>query len=166
MALRRSHQVQVRAAALADVPGIAAMVEQYWRLEAIRGFERRSVESTLRELLSHPEHGGCWVADNDRTPCGYLTAVYMLSVEHGGSMAEIDEFFVEATHRSSGVGSRLIAAAEQDMAALGIKRVQLQLKRGNELGLKFYERRGFTRRADYELLDKPLGAAVTQGDFE
>ena len=46
----------------------------------------------------------------------------------------IDEFFVDATLRSSGLGSKLVAAAEQDMAALGIKRVQLQLKRGNERG--------------------------------
>jgi GNAT superfamily N-acetyltransferase len=159
MTLRRFNLLRVRPAALADIVKIAPMVQRYWDLEAIAGFDPRSVESTLAALLSQPKHGACWVADNDGTLCGYLTAVYMLSVEHGGLMAEIDEFFVEAAHQSLGAGSRLIAAAEYDMAALGVKRVQLQLKRGNRRGLAFYERQGFRRRADYELLDKPLGQA-------
>jgi len=80
----------------------------------------------------------------------------MFSIEHGGLMAEIDEFFVDAAQRSEGLGTRLIAAAERDMAAQGLKRLQLQLRRGNQRGLAFYERQGFRRRADYELLDKPL----------
>jgi ribosomal protein S18 acetylase RimI-like enzyme len=141
------------------------MVERYWALEAIAGFESRAVESTLAELLSHPKHGACWVADNDGTLCGYLTAMYMLSIEHGGLMAEIDEFFIDAAHRSAGLGSRLMAAAERDMAALGLKRLQLQLKHGNERALAFYQRQGFRRRTDYELLDKPLGAGeIKWGD--
>jgi GNAT superfamily N-acetyltransferase len=151
--------VQVRPAAVADIAVIASMVQRYWRLESIDGFEQCSVQATLAALLSHPKHGACWVADNDGALCGYLTAVYMLSIEHGGLMAEIDEFFVDAAQRSSGVGSLLIAAAERDMTALGLKRLQLQLKRGNERGLRFYERHGYLRRADYELLDKPLGEA-------
>jgi GNAT superfamily N-acetyltransferase len=141
---------------MADIVEIATMVQLYWEFENINGFDRRGVEATLATLLSHPEHGACWVADDDGALCGYLTAVYMLSIEHGGMMAEIDEFFVAAERRSSGLGARLIAAAERDMAALGLKRLQLQLKRGNERGFEFYERRGFKSRDGYELLDKPL----------
>jgi ribosomal protein S18 acetylase RimI-like enzyme len=152
--------VQIHQAGLADIAAIVPLVERYWRLERIDGFESHSVELTLGELLSHPKHGACWVADNRGTMCGYLTVVYMLSIEHGGLMAEIDEFFVDAQQRSAGVGSQLISTAERDMATLGVKRVQLQLKRGNERGLKFYQRFGFRRRADYELLDKPLGGLV------
>jgi GNAT superfamily N-acetyltransferase len=150
------HPVRVRAAAVSDIPGIAAMVECYWRIEAISGFDRRAVETTLAALLSRPEHGACWVADDDGALLGYLTAVYMLSLEHGGWMAEIDEFFVHTAQRSQGVGMQLIAAAELDMAARGVLRLQLQLKRGNERARAFYERLGFRRRADYELFDKPL----------
>jgi GNAT superfamily N-acetyltransferase len=156
---RRFNLLRARPAALADIARIIPMVQRYWNLEAIDGFDPRSIESTLAALLSHAKHGACWVADNDGILCGYLTAVYMLSVEHGGLVAEIDEFFVEAAHRSLGAGSLLIAAAESDMGALGVKRMQLQLKRGNQRGLAFYERQGFKRRADYELLDKPLWQA-------
>lgn len=152
--------MRVRVGAVADIPGIAAMVERYWRIEGIGGFDRRAVETTLSTLLSHPEHGACWVGDNDGTLCGYLTAVYMLSLEHGGWMAEIDEFFVQSGQRSHGLGTQLIAAAEHSMAARGVLRLQLQLKRGNAQARAFYARRGYGCRVNYELLDKPLGAQL------
>jgi ribosomal protein S18 acetylase RimI-like enzyme len=80
----------------------------------------------------------------------------MLSLEHGGMMAEIDELYVCPDMRSHGVGSLLVTAAQGDMAARGLVRLQLQLGVDNLRGRAFYERHGFRRRAGYELLDKPL----------
>jgi GNAT superfamily N-acetyltransferase len=157
MRVGASLRPRVRLAVVADVAAIGAMVERYWRIEGIGGFDGRAVEMTFAALLSHPEHGACWVADNGAGLCGYLTAVYMLSIEHGGWMAEIDEFFVEAEQRSTGLGAELIDRAERDMAGRGLVRLQLQLKRANEKGRAFYQRRGYQCRADYELFDKPLG---------
>ena len=87
---------------------------------------------------------------------GYLVAVFMLSLEHGGLMAEIDEVFVSQEMRSAGLGTQLLEAAERDLAARGLLRLQLQLGVDNEGARRFYERHGFRRRAGYELLDKPL----------
>ena len=72
-------------------------------------------------------------------------------------MAEIDEFYVTPQQRSGGVGSRLLASAQRDMAARGLMRVQLQLGVRNQRGHEFYERHGFRPRAGYAILDKPLG---------
>jgi len=146
----------IRAATTADVPAIATLVERYWEFEAISGFDRPRVEALLEDLLSMPERGAGWVAQNDGKLCGYLTAVYLLSVEYGGLMAEIDEFFVSPESRSDGVGSLLLATAERDMAARGLARLQLQLGVGNHRGRAFYQRHGFRRRAGYELFDKSL----------
>jgi ribosomal protein S18 acetylase RimI-like enzyme len=71
-------------------------------------------------------------------------------------MAEIDEIFVQPQMRSLGVGSSLIAAAERDMVARGLVRLQLQLGVDNHRGRVFYQRHGFRRRAGYELFEKPL----------
>jgi GNAT superfamily N-acetyltransferase len=152
----RTNKVLVRLGVDTDVPSIASLVERYWQVEGIGGFDRTAVEATLRSLLSGPERGGCWVAEEDSELCGYLTAVYMLSLEHGGVMAEIDEIFVQPKLRSSGVGTLLIVAAERVMAAQGLVRLQLQLGIDNHRGRRFYERHGFHRRSGYELFDKPL----------
>ena len=146
----------VRLAAMSDVAGIAALVERYWEFEGIGGFDRPRIEAILTNLISAPELGACWVADVDGRLCGYLAAVFMLSLEHGGLMAEIDEVFVSPELRSAGLGSLLVATAERDLAERGLRRLQLQLAAGNERARLFYQRHGFRRRAGYELLDKPL----------
>jgi GNAT superfamily N-acetyltransferase len=141
---------------MADIAGVAALAERYWEFESIGGFDGPRITALLTGLLSQPERGACWVAEAQGRLCGYLLAVFMFSLEHGGLMAEIDEVFVAPEMRSSGVGSLLVARAEQEMAERGLVRLQLQLGVDNHRARLFYERHGFRRRAGFELLDKPL----------
>ncbi len=146
----------IRLATAADIACIASLAERYWDFECIAGFDRRRIETLLGELIAAPQRGVCWVAEVDGRLHGYLVAVFMLSLEHGGLMAEIDEVFVSHEMRSAGLGSQLLEAAECDLAARGLRRLQLQIGMDNERARRFYERHGFHRRAEYELLDKPL----------
>lgn len=148
--------MEIRSATAADVPGIALLVEQYWEFESILGFDRPRTERLLVTLLSEPARGGCWVVASGTGLRAYLLAVYLFSLEHGGLMAEIDEFFVAPQLRSTGVGSQLLTVAERDITALGLKQLQLQLGVGNQRGRRFYERHGFRSRAGYDILDKRL----------
>jgi GNAT superfamily N-acetyltransferase len=149
--------VQVRAAIPADVPALLGLVRRYWEFEGIDRFDALRVELTLQRLLATPALGAAWVADAGGALSGYLIAVYVLSLEHQGLMAEIDEFFVLPQLRAQGVGAQLLAAAEQTLASRGCVRLQLQLGVGNAAARAFYERRGYTPRSGYALLDKPLG---------
>jgi GNAT superfamily N-acetyltransferase len=146
----------VRLATLADVGGIAPLVERYWEFEGIVGFQLPRIVALLDELVSTPDRGAIWVAETAAGLSGYLLAVFMFSLEHGGLMAEIDELFVLPAMRSRGVGALLLAAAERDMAARGLRRLQLQLGVENHRGRAFYFRHGFVARCGYELLDKSL----------
>ena len=146
----------VRLASTGDAAAIAALVERYWEFESIRGFDRLRVETLLAQLISDPQRGACWVAEADGRLCGYLLAVFMFSLEHGGLMAEIDEVFVSDEIRSAGLGTLLVTRAERDLAERGMVRLQLQLGVHNESARRFYQRHGFLRRAGYELFDKAL----------
>jgi ribosomal protein S18 acetylase RimI-like enzyme len=150
--------MRVRPAAMGDISGIASLVERYWEFESIGGFDRTRVETLLGQLLAEPERGACWVAEAESRLCGYLLAVFMFSLEHGGMMAEIDEVCVSTEFRSAGIGSLLVARAERDLSERGLVRLQLQLGVDNDRARHFYERHGFSRRSGYVLLDKPLDA--------
>ena len=141
----------IRLATPGDAAKIAALVERYWEFESIRGFDRPRTESLLGSLLAAPTLGACWVSETEGRLTGYLVAVFMLSLEHGGLMAEIDEVFVLPDMRSAGLGALLVAAAERDLAGRGMRRLQLQLGVGNDRARLFYERHGYRRRAGYEL---------------
>src|ERR1700688_4661549 len=152
----------IRPATMEDIADIAPLVERYWEFESVGGFDRPRIETLLRALLAEPQRGACWVADADGRLCGYLLTVFMFSLEHGGLMAEIDDLFVSPEMRSAGVGALMLATAESDLAGRGLVRLQLQLGVDNERARLFYERHGFSGRAGYELLDKPLQDNLTR----
>lgn len=120
----------VRRANPGDVNGLASLVEHYWAFENIDGFDRARIQTLLAGVLVRPEQGSCWVAESGGVLCSYLLLVYVFSLEHGGLMAEIDEFFVLPAHRSNGIGAKLLCEAEAALRTENLVSLQLQL--GNE----------------------------------
>ena len=150
--------MEVRRARPGDIPQLLALIRRYWDFEGIGDFAALRIELVLKELLEgRAERGSIWVAESRGTLSGYLIVVLLMSVEHQGLMGEIDELFVLPEARAHGTGTRLLAAAEADLAQRGCVRLQLQLGIGNRRARSFYERHGFAARSGYELLDKRLG---------
>ena len=150
--------MNIRRARTGDIPQLLSLIRRYWDFEGIAGFAALRIELVLKALLEGPlPRGSIWVAEAHGTLAGYLIVVHVMSVEHQGLMAEIDEFFVLPESRAHGIGTQLLAAAEAELAQRGCVRLQLQLALGNRRARAFYERLGFGARPGYELLDKPLG---------
>jgi GNAT superfamily N-acetyltransferase len=150
--------MDIRRAKPGDIPQLLSLIRRYWDFEGIEGFAALRIELVLKELLEGSlPRGSIWVAESQGTLAGYLIVVLVMSVEHQGLMGEIDELFVLPESRGHGLGARLLAAAEAELAQRGCVRLQLQLAIGNRRARSFYERLGFGARAGYVLLDKPLG---------
>ena len=149
--------MDIRRARPGDIPQLLALIRRYWDFEGIEGFAALRIELVLKELLEGPvARGSIWVAEAHGALAGYLIVVLVMSVEHQGLMGEIDEFFVLPEARAHRTGTRLLAAAEVELAQRGCVRLQLQLARGNAGAREFYQHHGYGARAGYELLDKPL----------
>ena len=149
-------EITIREAALADVPRICELIAQYWQFEAIEGFDRQRLTVLLEQILAHRDLGIVWVAQSSDALVGYLVAVHVMSLEHKGLMAEIDEFFVVPEARAKGAGRQLLLAAERGLTQAGCVRLQLQLGVDNAAARRFYERHGYEPRDGYELMDKAL----------
>jgi GNAT superfamily N-acetyltransferase len=148
--------MMIRTAVASDVPPLLSLVRRYWEFEGIQGFDALRLELLLQRLIGTGELGQIFVAASGAELCGYLALVHVFSLEHGGLMAEIDEFFVLPAARAQGVGGQLLAAAEQALRQRGGVRLQLQLAVANTAARSFYERRGYGGRAGYQLLEKAL----------
>jgi len=148
--------MHIRAAVASDVPGLVSLVRRYWEFEGIAGFDALQIELLLQRLVPESSLGQVFVAADSTGLCGYLALVYVLSLEHRGLMAEIDEFFVVGAARAQGAGGRLLGAAEEALRRRGCVRLQLQLAVANHQARGFYERRGYHSRPGFELLDKAL----------
>ena len=148
--------ILVRQAIPSDAGALARLVEQYWAFEAIENYDSGRVERLLHDALTTPGRAACWIAEDDGDPTGYIFVVLVLSLEHGGMMAEIDEFFVVPEARGNGTGSTLLRLAERELQRFGVVRLQLQLAAMNEPARAFYIAHGYAPRSGYELWDKPL----------
>jgi GNAT superfamily N-acetyltransferase len=150
--------ITVRAANAHDISALCVLVQQYWEFDSIPDFHPERIASLLRKALAPDGGAQAWLAeDSTGQLVGYLLAVTVFSLEYGGLAAEIDELFVRREVRGTGLGVALLAAAEAGLSERGVCCLQLQLATANLEAREFYRRRGFTRRAGYELWDKPLG---------
>jgi ribosomal protein S18 acetylase RimI-like enzyme len=152
-----SQSSHIAPAAEADILRILPLVQQYWRFEAIEGFEAGRIEALLRRVIADPSLGQAWLATVDGQPAGYLLAVYVFSLEHQGLTAEIDELFVSPGHRGQGLGGQLLDVAEHRFRMRGCTNVFLQVGRDNEEARAFYHSRGFRNRNGFDMVDKDLG---------
>jgi hypothetical protein len=67
--------VNIQVAAPSDVEVLLPMVEQYWRFEAIEGFDATRMRKLLTRVLEDQNLGRAWVATLYGEPAGYLLAV-------------------------------------------------------------------------------------------
>lgn len=139
-----------------DIDRLLPLVQQYWRFEAIEGFDAGKIATLLRQVVADSTLGQAWLATNGGAAAGYLLAVYVFSLEHRGLTAEIDEFYVTEEHRGHGIGARLLEVAEHAFRMRGCTNVSLQVGRDNEQARAFYHARGFRHRDGFDLVDKDL----------
>lgn len=92
----------------------------------------------------HAVTGGLLVARDGSELVGFITfskerGDYDVGVERG----LVHDLFVRSSHRDSGIGSRLLNAAERRLANDGIDRVSLEAMASNTDARRFYERHGY-----------------------
>ena len=148
--------IEVRLAAARDIAALLPLVEEYWRFEAIEGFDATGIAGLLKRVIADPALGRVWVASVDGQPAGYLLAVFVFSLEHQGLTAEIDELYVAPQYRGRGLGMRLLAAGEAAFRIAGCTNISLQIGRDNAAARAFYRGHGYEHRAGFDLVDKTL----------
>jgi ribosomal protein S18 acetylase RimI-like enzyme len=148
--------IAIREASTSDTEQLLPLIEAYWRHEEIVGYDAARLRRQLKEFLATPAYGRGWLATRTDVPVGYLLCSFVYSFEHGGLMAEIDEFFTAAPSRRQGIGQALLAGARSSLAALGCVWLQMQVADANTLARRFYTRQGFEEKAGYRLWLAPL----------
>lgn len=135
---------KLRAARLADVPGLLAMMAPFNRSEGII-WRPKPVARALRRLLRDSRLGAVQVAEGSARSAllGYIVATFNYDLEFAGPDAFVTELFVKPANRGRGLGRRLIEAMTVQMRASGAHAVHLLVRPENRAARRLYQSAGF-----------------------
>ena len=134
--------------------GTLLELQQEFYLHGRFAWERTSKERAMHELLNNPALGRIVVFERGAI-LGYIVIVFGFSLEFGGRDAFVDELFVTAAARDSGIGTRALAEAERVCREEGIRALHLEVEFENEGARRLYEREGYRAHTRY-LMTKSL----------
>ena len=145
----------IRAATLADLPAIKAMMRAFIdELNAIDEPEDVPDEAIDRiEELAFGAVSPCTIllCEHHGRPAGYLTYFWGMSMEGVSLALFVGDLFVAKGHRQSGVGRALMQGARTIAADAGANQVNWTVWRKNAAALAFYRCLG-ARPYDEEIL--------------
>ncbi len=92
-------------------------------------------------LLADERLGWVWLIEAGGQTAGYLVLTLCHSMEYGGLVAVLEDFYVRRAFRNAGLGGAALAEARSLCASRGIRALRLEAN-GKALGV--YRRAGFT----------------------
>jgi ribosomal protein S18 acetylase RimI-like enzyme len=119
-----------------------------------------SALESVRRLIDEPGTEFLLAAEGEGPAAGVLQLRYRWSVWKGAPDAWLEDLFVRADARRSGLGDALVRLAFERARARGAKRIELDCFEDNTPALALYERNGFSLHSKGSsrtlLLGRPL----------
>ncbi len=133
-----------------DVPAVARLTTQL-------GYPVDEVEMTARAapLIGRPDHRLLVSTDADDRPTGWIHVVRYQTLETS-ERAVIAGLVVDERTRSSGIGSDLVAEAEEWARSTGIPAMLVRSRSARRRAHRFYERIGYVETKRSHIFEKPL----------
>ena len=145
--------VTLRPAVPSDAPAIAEIWHSGWRDGHLGNVPDELLAIRTPESF-HERATACLaattVADHDGTVAGFI----MVTGD------EVEQVYVDARHRGSGVAGALLAAAESQVASHGHRQAWLAVVAGNTRARRFYERSGWRDEGPFEHAAPAPGGTV------
>ena len=119
-----------------------------------------SMLASVRRLIDDPDTEFLLAADGDGPAAAVLQLRFRWSVWKGAPDAWLEDLFVSADARRSGLGDALVRLAFERARERGARRIELDCFEDNAPALALYERNGFSvhskGRSRTLLLGRPL----------
>ena len=106
---------------------------------------RERLSKILEGVVADKGRGFVLLARADRRIIGLAYAATILSAEHSGLVAWLEELYVVPSYRSRGIGSALLAAVVEHADEAGVVAIDLEVDASHSRAESLYRRLGFHR---------------------
>lgn len=151
----------MRPARREDVPSLVAMMDEFY-VEAGFVLDRPEADASFEALLGDPRLGCVWLVEDDGATAGYLVVTFVFAMEHGGTTAVVDDFFVRPAWRGRGLGTAALAHVRRACIARGVRAMRVEVGADNVVAQAVYSRNGFVT-AGHRLMTATLARPAGHG---
>lgn len=141
--------IEIREACVDDAAAIGAFQTAVWN-EAYAGLVRQDYLDSVTVEMRTDRWRSRFGSRRILLACDDGRVVGVASCTHASEPPELNTLYVEAAHRGTGIGGRLLRAAIAPGPA------QLWVFEANPAAIRFYERAGFHREGD-RVFDDEVG---------
>ena len=131
----------MRLAAPEDVPLLLELMAEFY---AESGFllNRDRAQGAFSALLSDARLGHVWVIESDSRDVGYVAVTYVFSLEFGGLMGWLEDFFIQSSFRAAGIGTDALRQVRAYCVEHGIRALSVEVGSDNVIAQSVYRRIG------------------------
>lgn len=110
-------------------------------------FDSAAARAALQAMLKDDALGSIWLIQMGEKSIGYIALTLGFSLEFQGRDAFVDEIYIRANYRGSGIGGKALEFVVRACRSLGVKALHLEVARDNENALALYRKLGFKERS-------------------
>ena len=125
-----------------DIDTLVDLMAEFYS-EAHFALHRERAASAFRAILADPRLGWIWLVEKESQLTGYLVATVCFSMEYGGNVAFVDDFFIKPAFRGAGLGSSALAEARDHCISIGLRGMAVETGYDNSAAQRVYRRAGF-----------------------
>jgi GNAT superfamily N-acetyltransferase len=118
------------------------MMREYYAYDHLL-FRPEVARPAIARMVDDPSLGSLWLIRRGEDVLGYMVLAFSFSLEFGGRIAILDEFFLRAHQRRRGIGKHALTFLEGVCRPLGVKAIRLEVEKKNEHARVLYEKAGF-----------------------
>jgi ribosomal protein S18 acetylase RimI-like enzyme len=139
-----------RIAARADIDLLVRFMRELYEHDRLP-FDEPAARQALERILQDHALGRVWLINDGDLAIGYVVLTLGYSLEYHGRDAFVDEIYISVSHRSKGIGTKIIKFVEEVCRDLEVRALHLEVERANTKAQAFYHKVGFEDHDRYLL---------------
>jgi len=110
------------------------------------------------EFITDEKLGKAWLVYFEDEIVGYVILTFVFSFEYKGTIAFLDELYLNEKSRGKGIGKQVVDFIHREAIALSLKIIYLEVEGHNEMAQKLYLAKDFVvhNRKLMKLVPKPM----------
>lgn len=129
--------ISFEVAKTSELSAVLEMMESFYAIDNYP-FDAKVSEKLYTEFISNEHLGRCWIIVENEKAVGYMILTFIFSFENKGKIAFLDELYIKAEHRKTGIGKKAIQFVQEQAKILSLKLLYLEVEPHNEQAQNLY----------------------------